>query len=82
MPVLQARRLRVMQSDLQVTIWMIFLLKIISKLCSAENNVCQSEEATELGHFGLLYCLHVKSDKHYMTLNVTHYFHWQVAMET
>ena len=33
---------------------MMFVLKIISKLCSAENNVCRSEEATEVGHIGLL----------------------------
>ena len=39
------------------------------------------EEATELGHFGLLYRL--LSRKYIsMTLIVTHYFHWQVASET
>ena len=38
--------LQVVQSDLQDTIWMMFVLKIISKLCSAENNACESEEAT------------------------------------
>ena len=60
---------------------MIFLLRIISKSCSAENNVCRSEEATELGHFGLLYRL--LSQKYIsMTLIVIHYFHWQVASET
>ena len=63
------------------TIWMIFLLRTISKSCSPENNVCRSEEATELGHFGLLYRL--LSQKYIsMTLIVTHYFHWQVASET
>ena len=66
---------------LQDTIWIMFALKIISKLCSAKNNVCRSEEASELGHIGLLYCL---SSQKYIskTLNVTHYFHWQVATET
>ena len=52
--------LRVVQLDLQDPIWMMFVLKIISKLCSAENNECRSEEATKLGHIGLLsliYCL-------------------------
>ena len=35
----------------------------------------------ELGHFGLLYCL--LSQKYIsMTLIVTPYFHWQVALET
>ena len=50
-------QLRVVQSDLQDTIRMMFISKIISKLCSAKNNTCQSEEASELGHIGLLYCL-------------------------
>ena len=39
------------------TISMMLILKVISKLCSAENNTYQSEEASELGHIGLLYCL-------------------------
>ena len=47
-------QLRVVQLDSQDTIWMMFIWKIISKLCIAENNVCRSEEATELGHIGLL----------------------------
>ena len=57
-------------------------LRMISKLCSAENNICESEETSELGHNGLLYCL--SSHKYIsiiMTLHVTHYFHWQVVME-
>ena len=33
-------------NDLQDTMWMIFILKVISKLNSAENNACQSEEAS------------------------------------
>ena len=45
------------QSDLQDIIWMMFIVKVVSKLCSAENNTCQSEEASELGHIELLYCL-------------------------
>ena len=55
--VVQFSVLRVVQMDLQYTIWMMFALKIISKLCSAENNARKSEEASELGHIGLLYCL-------------------------
>ena len=48
---------------------------------SAENNTCQSEEASKLGYIRLLFCL--SSHKYIsMTLDVTHYFHWQVAMET
>ena len=55
-----------------------FILKIISKLCSAWNNTCQSEEASELGHIGLLYCL--PNQKYIsITLNMTHYFHRQLA---
>ena len=81
MPAVLQARLRVVQPDLQNKIWMMFLLRIISKSCSAENNVCRSEEAIELGHFGLLYCM--LSQKYIsMTLIVTHYFHWQVASET
>ena len=47
----------VVQSDLQDTIWIMFILKVISKLCSAENDTYHSEEASDLGHIGLLYCL-------------------------
>ena len=61
--VLQAR-LQVVQLDLQNTIWMMFILKVISKLCSAENNTYQSEEASELGHIGLLYCLLSQNEIH------------------
>ena len=66
--------LRLVQSDLQDTIWMMFVLIIISKLCSAKNNACKNEEASELGHIGLLYYL---SSQKYIskTLDVTHYFH-------
>ena len=73
--------LRVVQTDLQDTIWMIFVLKMISKLCSAENNAYKSEEATGARSHWAVLCL--SSQKYIsMTLNVTHYFHWQVAMET
>ena len=60
---------------------MMFTLKLISQLCSAKNNARKNEEASELGHIGLLYCL---SSQEYisMTLDVIHYFHWQVAAET
>ena len=35
----------------------------------------------ELGHIELLYCLSIQKYIS-MTLDVIHYFHWQVAMET
>ena len=61
--VVQFSVLRVVQTDLQDTIWMMFVLKINSKLCSAENNARKSEEASELGpHWAAL--LFVKSKKY------------------
>ena len=36
---------------------MILILKVTSKLSSAENDTCQNEEASELSHIGLLYNL-------------------------
>ena len=62
-------QLQVAQLDIQDTIWMIFILKIISKLCSAENNICESE-ASEQGHIVLLFCL--PSQKY---ISMTHYFY-------
>ena len=40
---------------------------MISKLCSAENNTCQSEETSELSHTELLYCL---SSHKYIILSI------------
>ena len=55
---------------------------IISHISSAENNSCQSEEASELGHNGLL-CNQLSSQKYIcVTHSRTHYFHWQMATET
>ena len=57
-------RRQVVQSDLQDTIWMIFILEIISKLRSAENNTCQSEEASEVRRSHWAALLLVKSEMH------------------
>ena len=45
-----------------------FILKIISKVCNAENSACQGEETSELGHIGLLYCLSSHDDSQYDSL--------------
>ena len=53
--------LRVVQSDLHYEDTTDMAGSVIFKndlhLCSGENNTCQSEETSELGHTGLLYCL-------------------------
>ena len=72
--------LPVVQSDLQDTLDVRIKNNLPSYVVLRIMHV-KVKKPPELGHIGLLYCL---SSQEYisMTLDVTHYFHWQVAMET